>query len=215
MTNLFCSPALLGVLTRWLVRARRRELPSLADASISAGAPVSRVLVDTLAAPPVAPAAQILVPYGATEALPVSLITGNELPVCGAAASVARSPASRSRSIAISDEDRRARGAAAPRRCEVGEIVVQRGRGHTRPTSTGPASTALAKIVTPATVTWHRMGDVGRIDAGRPPVVLRPQVASGSCFADRTLYPVPTEALFENVGRRAARRARRESSATA
>ena len=190
VTNLFCSPALLGVLTRWLVR-RDVMLPSLRRV-ISAGAPVPRTLVDLLAAR-LSATARILVPYGATEALPVSLIANSELPSVGNC--VGRAVPGVEIAVVAATDGVLTDVCPLPVG-EVGEIVV-RGDVVTRAYFRRPDSTALAKIVTSDGV-WHRMGDSGQFDAdGR--LWFYGRKTERVVLSDRTLYPVPTEAHFEGV----------------
>ncbi|MEO6952629.1 MAG: fatty acid CoA ligase family protein [Polyangia bacterium] len=190
VTNLFCSPALLGVLTRWLVE-NDVHVPSIRRV-ISAGAPVSLALVRALATR-LARAAKILTPYGATEALPVSLVAGHELSaegIClGHAVPGVQVAIVEVTDAPLTDVRRLPTG-------EIGEIVVH-GDVVTHSYFRRPESTALAKICAPDGL-WHRMGDVGRLDVdGR--LWFYGRKSERVVLDDRTLYTVPTEALFEHV----------------
>jgi acyl-CoA synthetase (AMP-forming)/AMP-acid ligase II len=180
VTNMFASPALLATVARWAI-PRGVKLPSLKRV-ISAGAPVPARVVEAFSSL-LGPAARMLMPYGATEALPVTIIAADEVlgearrrteagggvcvgrPVEGM--EVAIIPIE-DRPIAVWDERLR-RPAGEP-----GEIAV-RGAVVTRRYWNRPAATTLAKIQGPpgaqppgASVEqpdlWHRMGDLGYLD---------------------------------------------------
>ena len=197
VTNLFCSPALLQVLTRWLVE-RDVRLPSVRRV-ISAGAPVPRALVRKLATR-LARTAKILTPYGATEALPVTIIAGDELPDDGIC--VGR-PVPGVRVAIVETSDAPLTKVSPLPAGQVGEIVVH-GEVVTRSYFQRRESTALAKIETPDGL-WHRMGDLGLLDVeGR--LWFYGRKTERVTLPDRTLYTVPTEALFDGIAgvRRAA-----------
>lgn len=76
VTNIFGSPALLRVLGRFGA-TERITLPTVRRV-ISAGAPVSAAVMEAMTAM-LTPGVEIFTPYGATEALPVSIIGSREL----------------------------------------------------------------------------------------------------------------------------------------
>lgn len=201
VTNMFGSPALLDTVGRHGAEHGTR-LPTLKRV-ISAGAPVpAEVMRRFLGMLP--EGAEILTPYGATECLPVTCISSREVLARTAAATdrgagvcVGAPVASiELRIIRIddgpiatwSDDDVLGDG-------EVGEIVV-RGPQATRSYYNRPEATLLAKIDDPAGGFWHRMGDVGYLDAegllwfcGRKAHRVR--------TADGVRFSVPCEAVFD------------------
>lgn len=168
VTTSFGSPTLWDRISR-AAEARRLTLPSL-RLILTAGAPVPPGLVARLAR--VAPNAAVHTPYGATECLPVSTITGGEIlretgaearkgrgtcvgrPVAGVEIRVLREHAGALESLALAEP------------CGPGEVgeVVATGPTVTREYDRLPEATALAKCRDDARRTWHRMGDLGAID---------------------------------------------------
>ncbi len=201
VTNLFGSPALLRRLVEG-AEASGTRLPTL-KRIISAGAPVSALLLERLARL-LDPPAQIHTPYGATESLPVASIGSDEVlgetraateqglgvcvgaPVQGMDVEVI---AIDDRPIASwSDELLVPNG-------EIGELVVS-GPVVTREYFNRPESTALAKIKSASgDVIRHRMGDVGyRDERGRLWFCGRKShrvIARGE-----TYFTIPCEAIF-------------------
>jgi olefin beta-lactone synthetase len=167
--SMFGSPALLRNLATYCQRSDI-TLPSLKTV-MSAGAPVPPELV-ALAQKMLPADANIYTPFGATEALPVSLISGQELlgavkllSETGAGICVGRVlPGNVVRIVQITDAAiesiERASDCTAT---EVGEIIVQ-GPSITDHYFMAPEKNALAKIADGRQV-WHRMGDVGYFDA--------------------------------------------------
>jgi olefin beta-lactone synthetase len=148
------------------------------------------------------PAADTHTPYGATEALPVSSISGRDVlaartehPSPTAGTCVGRAaPAMELRIIAISDapiahwDD----SLALPPG-QVGEICV-RGPTVTKAYMARPESTALAKIADGASI-WHRMGDLGYLDdQGR--LWFYGRKSQRVHTAEGTLYTEPVELIF-------------------
>lgn len=169
VTTSFGSPTLWDRISRE-AEARRLTLPSL-RLILTAGAPVPPGLVARLAR--VAPNATVHTPYGATECLPVSTITGREIlgetgdearrgrgtcvgrPVAGVEILVVREQEGPLDNL----------GEAAP--CPPGEVgeVLATGPTVTRAYDRLPEATRLAKCADGAGRTWHRMGDLGALDA--------------------------------------------------
>ena len=198
VTNSFGSPTLWHNVAAHC-QAHRITLPSLRRV-LCAGAPVPAAL--WTAAKDFLPAGQLHSPYGATEALPVSTLSGaEEAEAEGTAdrgACVGRPlPGMGVKVIALGE---------APIAClaeaaelppgQIGEIIV-RGPVVTRAYDRLPAATAAAKIPDPAAETgvWHRMGDCGYFDAagrlwfcGRK--AERVQTAGGALFTE------PCERVF-------------------
>jgi len=165
VTNSFGSPTLWRIISDYCER-ERVQLPSLRRV-LCAGAPVPAVLwrksADFL------PKGKLHSPYGATEALPVTTISADEvMAMAGSAqpgAPVGRPlPGIEARVIAMVDGPIVTWSEASELpRGEIGEIVV-RGPVVTREYDGLGAATALAKIQDGATI-WHRMGDCGYLDA--------------------------------------------------
>lgn len=172
VTMSFGSPAIWEKVTRYC-EERRERLPTLRRI-LMAGAPVPAHIHERFTRI-LEPDANTYTPYGATEALPVTSISGRELlalratrsdPLVGTCVGWPV-PDVTLRIIQISDE-------AIPiwrddlvlPPGEVGEIVVT-GPAVTEEYVNRPESTRLAKIRDGACV-WHRMGDLGYLDeAGR------------------------------------------------
>lgn len=175
VTNSFGSPTLWRIIGDHCL-ARKITLPSLRRV-LCAGAPVPAVLWAS---------SQIWMrngrlhsPYGATEALPVSSVSADEvlrLRGIGACVGVPVAP-NQVRIIAISDEP--IASLAETRELppgQIGEIIVS-GPTVTKIYDSAPEATAAAKIAASASQLasldselspWHRMGDCGYFDlAGR------------------------------------------------
>ncbi|MFP6768013.1 MAG: fatty acid CoA ligase family protein [Planctomycetaceae bacterium] len=169
VTQAFGSPALWDRVGRYC-QSEGITLPSLVRV-LSAGAPVSPRVVRLIRGILQAPDADIHTPYGATEALPVSVISGEEIvtetadrSARGSGTCVGRSfPGVDVRIIPIDDspisgfEDLNPLPAG-----EIGEIIV-RGPSVTRRYFGHEQATTLAKVPDGSTV-WHRMGDLGYLD---------------------------------------------------
>ena len=170
VTNLFGSPALMNTLSRHL-QAHSANLPGVRRA-LSAGAPVSPAVVERMHLALDA-SADIHTPYGATECLPVATIAGRELVGELSAGNRAGKgicvgqplQANRIRIIRITDQAlARLEDSREVASGETGEICVA------GPTVTDKywrrdAQTRLAKMVDEEGTIWHRMGDLGWIDA--------------------------------------------------
>lgn len=165
VTNSFGSPTLWRIIGDYC-RIQNIVLPSLRRV-LCAGAPVPASLWQSAAA--FLPNGRLHSPYGATEALPVSSVSGDEivrgsglpgapvgLPLPGIAVKV----------IAVTDGPIATLGEVRELPPgEVGEIIVQ-GPVVTKEYDGLPVATAAAKIAGPAGAIWHRMGDCGTLDAG-------------------------------------------------
>jgi acyl-CoA synthetase (AMP-forming)/AMP-acid ligase II len=170
VTNLFGSPALIRRVGRYGQKLERK-LPSLRRV-ISAGAPVPADALRRFASM-LSPGIEVHTPYGATEALPVASIGSTEiltetsaLTANGAGVCVGRPvPGVQVRIITIRDDviAQWSDDLLVPDGT-IGEIIVQ-GPVVTPSYHNRPESTQLAKIADPAGSCWHRMGDVGYLDA--------------------------------------------------
>jgi len=201
VTNLFGSPSLINRVGRHGAEHGIR-LPTLKRV-ISAGAPVPAKVIDRFAAM-LASGAEIHTPYGATEALPVASISSNVLlrqtraateQGCGVCVGIPIDPV-QVRIIPIDDgpipewDESRCLKAG-----EIGEIAVH-GPVVTKAYFRRHQATELAKMFDPATgVVWHRMGDLGYLDAeGR--LWFCGRKSHRVVTARGTLYTIPCEAVF-------------------
>jgi acyl-CoA synthetase (AMP-forming)/AMP-acid ligase II len=200
-TNIFASPALIEKLGRYGEKTGAK-LPGVKRV-ISAGAPAEPQSLARFARM-LDPGTPILPSYGATEALPVSMISHSELiedtaakTAAGAGVCIGRPVKSvEVRVITILEEaiSQWSDGLVLPAG-KIGEIVVK-GPQVTQSYFRRPGATALAKIADPAGgPAWHRMGDLGYFDAegrlwfcGRKSH--RVQTAAGD------LYTEPIERIF-------------------
>ncbi len=200
VTQAFGSPALWDRVGRYC-QSQGITLPSLARV-LSAGAPVPPRVVRLMRAVLEVPDGDIHTPYGATEALPVAVISGKEIVTETAALSAQGSGTCVGRLFPGVDVQI-ARIADSPIARfddlellppgDVGEIVV-RGASVTRRYFRQDQATALAKVQDGSSV-WHRMGDLGYLDdqqrlwfCGRK--AHRVETAAG------LLFSVPCEAIF-------------------
>ncbi len=169
VTNIFGSPALLNVLGRHTESKDIHLLNVRRVISAGAAMPVATIrrLQKTLP-----PDAEVHTPYGATECLPVSSVSGTELnaqieelTATGEGTCVGRPVAPNSvRIIAVNDGVVESLEDSVELPIGVtGEIVVN------GPTTTDtywqkPEQTHLAKITDTEGRIWHRMGDAGYLD---------------------------------------------------
>jgi acyl-CoA synthetase (AMP-forming)/AMP-acid ligase II len=202
VTYSFGSPAIWKVISRYC-RENGLRLSSLKKV-LMAGAPVSGDLLEGLTK--ILPAeAEIHIPYGATESLPIVSITGREvlaetwaLTREGKGACVGRSlPGIEVRVIALAEGPL----VASPETLrplpagEVGEIIV-RGPVVTSAYDHNEAENRLAKI-RDGEGFWHRVGDLGYFDdAGR--LWFCGRKAHRVVTPAGTLYTICCEAIFNN-----------------
>ncbi|MEJ5359632.1 MAG: fatty acid CoA ligase family protein [Desulfobacterales bacterium] len=200
VTNLFASPVLLERLSRFC--SDRGLGLAFLKRVISAGAPVPPAAVAGVR-PLLAPSAEVLTPYGATEAVPVAVIRDAEIlhetraltergygicvgtPVEGIELRVLRI---RDEPIPRWDE------ALVLPPGEIGEIVVR--GAHVSPGYfENPQADALHKIADGEGGYWHRMGDVGWIDRkGR--LWFCGRKSHRVVTSTGTLFTVPCEGIF-------------------
>lgn len=198
-THMFGSPALLTNLARHCAQTGER-LDGLRR-MITCGAPAPARLLRLLTE--AAPNASIHTPYGATECLPITDIAADEIlretaekTALGGGVCVGKPlPGMRVRVIEIGDEPiahERDMALASPE--AVGELVVS-GPTTTRAYFEQSAATRAAKIAADGGGVWHRMGDVGWIDAdGR--VWFCGRKAHRVRTADGVMFSVPCEQVF-------------------
>jgi acyl-CoA synthetase (AMP-forming)/AMP-acid ligase II len=200
-TWMFGSPALLDRVSRFGA-AKGEKLPSLKGV-ISVGAPVPPVVIERFSTM-LNPSAQIHTPYGATEALPLTAIASHEILgetaarwAQGAGTCVGKPVAAVELNII------RITDAAIPEWSDdlvvptgvAGEIAVK-GPAVSTAYHNRPESNALAKIHDARDGgTWHRMGDLGYLDAdGR--VWFLGRKGHRVKTADGDLYTITNEAIF-------------------
>ena len=168
VTCSFGSPAIWGKVADHC-EARGLKLPDLRRLLI-AGAPVSGELVAKLRV--IAPHCETHTPYGATECLPVTTIAAAELlgearqrALRGLGTCVGR-PVSGVEIRVIRETDGPIAMLAEATPCAPGEIgeIIATGPSVTREYDGLPEATRAAKIADGARV-WHRMGDLGSLDA--------------------------------------------------
>ena len=168
VTCSFGSPAIWGKIADHC-EARGLKLPDLRRLLI-AGAPVSGELLAKLRV--IAPHCVAHTPYGATECLPVTTITADELlgefrqrPLRGHGTCVGR-PVSGVEIRVIRETDGAIATLADAAPCPPGEIgeIIATGPSVTREYDGLPEATRAAKIAD-GTRVWHRMGDLGSLDA--------------------------------------------------
>lgn len=169
-TTAFLSPAVWRKLVPWL-EEEGKQLTSLTRAT-SAGAPLPVDIVARLTN--LLPSgARIFTPYGATEALPVTVIDGatilaaRDQVAAGAGTPVGAPAAGIELALAPVTDEALGLFAAADGvpLGQVGEVLV-RGPVVTQEYDGLPEPTRVAKVPHPeGGPSWHRMGDLGRLDA--------------------------------------------------
>jgi olefin beta-lactone synthetase len=202
-TSMFCPPALIDTIGKY-GEVKGVKLPSLRKV-VAAGGTVSVSSLQRFARM-LGPGAQIYTPYGAAEALPVTLTGSEFLPngnikLTERGAGVCVGHPVRGMEVAIikvSEDpiDTWQEGLKLPN-FRIGEITVK-GPVVTPVYYKCESQARLAKISDPRDGTvWHRMGDVGYLDddgrlwlCGRKSH--RVETARG------TLYSIPCEAIFNN-----------------
>ncbi len=195
VTNSFGSPTLWRKVAAHC-REKGLTLPSLRRV-LCAGAPVPADLWE--AAPSFLPAGRLHSPYGATEALPVSTVSADEIePGCVRGACVGR-PVAGVEVKVIEIAEHPIASLAAVREMATGtagEIIV-RGPAVTREYDALPAATAAAKIADPSSpgAVWHRMGDCGALD-GSGRLWFLGRKAERVITAAGTLFTEPCEQVF-------------------
>jgi acyl-CoA synthetase (AMP-forming)/AMP-acid ligase II len=199
VTTSFGSPTIWKIVGEYC-RQNDIKLPSL-QRILMAGAPVPPWLIEEYHSH-ILNGGQVFTPFGATEALPVSTISGAEilaetaaLTAQGWGVCVGQPMAGLNvRVIAITDEMiAQWDDSLALPTGELGEIVVK-GPVVTRIYLHRPEQTAQAKIYENGDV-WHRMGDTGYFDS-RGRLWMCGRKAHRVETAEGLLLPVPCEAIF-------------------
>ena len=216
VTQAFGSPAIWNVVGRYC-EEHQVKLPTLRRV-LSAGAPVPVHVLQRMKAA-IASDGDVHTPYGATEALPVASISASEVLGETAAQSALgkgtcvgrRFPGIEWKVIRISDEPIPTMSEAEELPAgEIGELIV-RGPVVTTEYVTRTEQNALHKIKDDGGI-WHRMGDVGWMEAeSRVPAALLAgkmpapfpgrfwfcgRKAHRVIMPERTLFTIPCEAIF-------------------
>ncbi|RMD84298.1 MAG: alpha/beta fold hydrolase [Candidatus Dadabacteria bacterium] len=196
----FGSPTLWKKIAQYCVRSRVR-LPTL-EKIFMAGAPVPQETVKILKE--AAPNSESYTPYGATEALPVTLVSGSELlsktgepassgelgVYVGKAVEGVEIKVIKPKDGIIDDISKISEMGSY----EIGEVIVK-GANVSRSYHKNPAANAASKISDTRGLPWHRMGDMGYLDregglyfCGRKSHVVR--------WNEKIFYPIPVERVF-------------------
>jgi len=193
----FGSPALWSKIGEYC-RQTGATLPQLRRVFM-AGAPVSQTTIDLVKA--ACPQAESFTPYGATEALPVTIASAQELrlerPVLAVSGDEG-TPVGRAiegvslRVVQPLDDSQAAVLVDCPERV-IGEIVVS-GDTVSREYLRRPEATATSKIHEGGRV-WHRMGDMGYLDAAGQ-LYFCGRKAHVVATPGRTFHSVPVENVF-------------------
>ena len=197
----FGSPALWNTVVRWAeAGGHQRPFPSLKRV-LSAGAPVPATTLEKLRKL-VHPDADIVTPYGATEALPIASIESREvISETGPAAGKGKGTCVGSRFegvqwkvIEIDDGpiDQIEQVIELPNG-KIGELMVC-GPMVTRRYVVRSDQNRMHKVADGDRV-WHRMGDVGYLD-DRDRFWFCGRKSHRVTMQDRTLYTIPCEAIF-------------------
>lgn len=198
-TSMFGSPALIDTLSRYGTE-QGIKLPSL-KMVLSCGAPARNDILQRFHRM-LPENCEIFTPYGATEALPVSsigssMILGETAPEtdAGGGTCVGQAiPEVTVRIIRITDEPiAEWSDNLVVSDGEIGEITVK-GPIVTREYYGRPESTLLAKIRQGEEI-WHRMGDVGRIDA-RGRIWFCGRKSHRVVNGNTTYFSIPCERVF-------------------
>ena len=213
VTNAFGSPTIWKRVAPYCVE-HGIQLPSLKRV-LMAGAPVPPSLIETLITHVLAPDADVNTPFGATEAMPLTLMSGRTIVAETAALSEQGKgmcvgqplPGITVRILDINDgaiptwddalvvDGTGQQAGLGAGLGATGEIAVK-GPVVTRTYLNRPQQTALAKIQD-ADGVWHRMGDVGYFDdQGR--LWFCGRKAHRVTTPDGVLFPVPCETIFNH-----------------
>ena len=192
VTNSFGSPTLWRKIADHCM-ARGLTLPSLRRV-LCAGAPVPASLWTD--APRLIPGGRLHSPYGATEVLPISTVTADEINAASVRGACVGKPLAENHVKIIGITDGPIAALTAARELppgEIGEIIVT-GPTVTKEYDHPPEATAAAKIRDGGSV-WHRMGDCGYLDAeGR--LWFCGRVAERVETKDGTMFTEPCEQVF-------------------
>ncbi len=200
VTYSFGSPAIWNVVSNYCLE-HNIVLPL--RKILMAGAPVSGELIERVKKC-MSPDGEIFTPYGATESLPISSISGTEIVnntwaiTCKGGGTCVGSPLPGIDIRVIQPVEAEIEKWQDACECspgEIGEIVVK-GPVVTKAYDNNPDETSLAKI-TAGKEFWHRMGDMGYFDdAGK--LWFCGRKAHRVFTHNGVMYTIPCEALFNN-----------------
>ncbi len=195
----FGSPTLWNKIAEYGVRSRQ-TMPTLQKV-LMAGAPVSREVLQRVRE--AVPQGEVFTPYGATEALPVTLVSSSEIMahqplqaqtgeqgtyvgkrVPGVALKVIRPVEAEIESVAAVE-------VLSP--LQIGEIIVQ-GENISPRYLHREDATRMAKIKDGSSF-WHRMGDMGYLDSDGG-LYFCGRKAHRVVYRDHAFYSVPCERIF-------------------
>lgn len=197
----FGSPALWNTVVRWAEAGDVERPFATLKRILSAGAPVPAVTLEKLRRL-VDPEANIVTPYGATEALPIASIESREIiaetgPAAAKGKGVCvgtRFEGARWKIIEIDDGPIETIDQCVERpRGKIGELMVA-GPMVTTQYVVRTDQNSLHKVVDGDQV-WHRMGDVGYLDA-RDRFWFCGRKAHRVTMGKRTLFTIQCEAIF-------------------
>ena len=197
------SPAIWSNLANYCAK-KEIKLPSL-RAIIMFGAPVPNKLIENCLLF-MSTTADVYTPYGATECLPVSNISGREILAhtadktrSGKGFCVGKLVANTElRIVKESTNELSIQDISKPLKVgSIGEIIV-RGKQASSLYFSNARATKNAKIIDENNSFWHRMGDLGYIDVDGKLWFCGRQVHKVHLSDENLLYPVSVEALFND-----------------
>jgi acyl-CoA synthetase (AMP-forming)/AMP-acid ligase II len=197
----FGSPALWNTVVRWAEQNQvRQPFPTLKRV-LSAGAPVPATTLRKLRTL-IAPDADVVTPYGATEALPIASIESRQvIAETGPAAAKGKGTCVGTRFEGVAWKVIEIDDGPLPEISDavelpigkIGELIVA-GPMVTKEYVVRRDQNAIHKIADGQRL-WHRMGDVGYLD-DRDRFWFCGRKAHRVTMPDRTLFSIPCEAIF-------------------
>ena len=197
MSSSFGSPTLWKKISSFCLR-NVRTLPSLKHLLL-AGAPVPKDLVRDLKK--VLTDGQAFTPYGATESLPVTLVSDDEILSCDETPSIGQEigtfvgkPVTDLRVIETSDQP--FLSIERTKECGVGEVgeIIVRAKNVSPNYFARPDADRMGKIPDPQGQ-WHRMGDMGYLDS-QGNLYFCGRKAHRIVWEDKSYLSVPIERIF-------------------
>jgi acyl-CoA synthetase (AMP-forming)/AMP-acid ligase II/pimeloyl-ACP methyl ester carboxylesterase len=196
----FGSPTLWNKIADFCLRSRR-TLPSL-KRIFMAGAPVPLEVVQKVQQ--LLPNGQAFTPYGATEALPVTLIAAHELEALTPVPAVSSElgtyvgkavPGVHVRVVRVSED---ALSESELQDCSVGEIgeIIVSGASVSAAYLARPDANKFSKVKCADGSFWHRMGDMGYLDADQGLYFCGRKAHRVTAAGGKVWYSIPTERIF-------------------
>ncbi len=203
VTHMFCSPLIIKKLTSYISQNKPIISDSLKTV-ITAGAPVSPELLENFKAI-ISETTDVFTPYGATEALPITSISSDELlayyekngePEIGVLVGRALNKLT-IKIIRITDNPIPNIQDAEFLSNEIGEIIVK-GPVVSKEYYNNDSNNKKSKIIDPEIgEIWHRMGDLGLIDAEER-IFYYGRKSHRVCTESSTLFTIPCERIFNS-----------------